>query len=629
MQHLDEMALEAFATGREDLAPAEARAHLEGCEACRALVEAEREDARDASVALRRAMPELDDLDGMVARAMQAAAPSDAPSRRSLWIGGALGGIAAAALAILSLPGASSVSGLGAAGRQGLTLARAADSVVESLVPGGWSVVALAGLALALLFAWPLRWLLGDRRAPGAGLATGAIALGLALVVSAPALSAHAYRVEGEWPAEAPRVTVDVDARPTSEALRMATEAAGLGLVARLPEDPPVTLHVREVAIGEVVQALLGDLDVVVLPGASLLTVRPDVAPSAPPASESDPQGAEPAAQPAAPGDDPGAEPGIAIACCPPQIREAGAPPPAPPPSAPPPSPPSGLGDRVTLGADVEIGEDEMVRAVYTMGGDARILGRAFGDVVTMGGDADIEGEVIGNVTTMGGDITLGEGARVHGDLNAMGGDIDVDEHALVHGQVLSASDRGPSHLALRRTTPAGEPKGEPGFFRWALWHALLFLLGLVMLGTARERFTVLRGELASAPVRSAFGGFFGMLAGGVLTLVLVLTLIGIPGAAVLGSLLFVAVCVGWTVSAYWLGTVLPIGALKERPVLQLAVGVGVLFLVGLVPTFGKLIAIAAALAGLGAVIATRFGKKQRAQSPRHVPTGPFRSSAR
>lgn len=621
MEHLDEMALEAFATGRDELAPAEARAHLEGCEACRALVEAEREEARDASVALRRAMPELDDLDGMVARAMQAAAPSDTPSRRSLWIGGAVGGIAAAALAILSLPAASSVSGLGAAGRQGLTLARAADSVVESLVPGGWSVVALAGLALALLLVWPLRWLVGDRRPPGAGLATGAIAIGLALVVSVPALSAHAYRVEGEWPADAPRVTVDVDARPTSEALRMATEAAGLGLVARLPEDPPVTLHVREVPIGEVVQAMLGDLDVVVLPGASLITVRPDVAPAAP--------SGEATGAPASAGDLPGAEPGLAIACCPPEIRELPAPPPAPAAPAAPSSPPAGLGDRVTLGADVEIGQDEVVRAVYTMGGDARILGRAFGDVVTMGGDADIEGEVIGNVTTMGGDISLGRGARVHGDLNAMGGEIDVEEGALVHGQVLSGPGRGPSHLALTRTTSAGQHKGEPGFFRWALWHALLFLLGLVMLGTARERFTVLRGELASAPVRSAFGGFFGMLAGGVLTLVLVLTLIGIPGAAVLGSLLFVAVCVGWTVSAYWLGTVLPLGALKERPVLQLAVGVGVLFLVGLVPTFGKLIAIAAALAGLGAVIATRFGKKQRAESPRHVPTGPFRSSAR
>ncbi|HEY8426823.1 MAG TPA: polymer-forming cytoskeletal protein, partial [Sandaracinaceae bacterium] len=573
-----------------------------------------REAVRDASVALRRAMPELDDLDAMIARAMRAA-PSDAPTRRSLAIGGAVGGLAAAALAILSLPAASSMSGLGAAGRQAFTLARALDSLVESLVPGGWSAIALAGLGLAALLAWPLRWLLVDRR-PGTGLSTGAIALALAVGVSAPALRAHAYRVEGEWPAGAPRVTVDVDGRPTSEALRLATEAAGLGLVARLPDDPAVTLHVREAPIDEVVQALLGDLDVVVIPGASLITVRPDAAP--------------PPADPAEPG---AGHDGVALRCCPPEVVDVpAAPDPAPAapsfavaaPSAPPaaPSPPDGVGDRVTFGADAVIGPDEVVRSVITMGGDARVLGRAYGDVVTMGGDAEIVGEVIGNVTTMGGDITVRAGARVHGDLNAMGGQVEVEDEATLHGQVLGAPGRGP-HLASVHVP--GVHDGEPDVYRWALWHALLFLFGLVMLGIARERFTVLRGELAARPVRSAFGGLFGLLAGGLLTIVLVLTLIGIPGAAVLGAVLFVAVCLGWAASAYWLGSVLPLGVLKDRPVLQLAVGVGALFVVGLVPAVGKLIAAAAALAGLGAVIATRFGKQARAAKRRHTPTGPFR----
>lgn len=589
--HLDEVALEALATGRQDLLSDAARDHLAACDACRELVEAEREAARDATVALRRAAPRMDDLDAMIARAMQAA-PSTGPTRRSLAVGAICGGLAATALAILALPSAS-VSGATRFGRQGVTIARAADSLVDSLVPGGWAGVAVVGLVVALLLAVPVRFLLGERR-PSSGLVTGALALLLSIGVSAPAFSAHAYRVEGAWPEPQPRVTLDVDARPTSEALRLATEAAHLGLVLRLEDDRPVTLHVHDIPIGDVVSALLGDADVVVIPSSRLVTVRPDEAPS---------EAAPPAPAVAAP-----------------------SPPPIP---AVPPSPPAGLGDRVTLGSDVTIGPDEVVRGVYTMGGDATIEGRAFGDVVTMGGDADVRSEVVGNVTTMGGDIKVRDGARVHGDLNAMGGRIDVADGATVYGQTLSASE-GNGRISIHHDDgdDGGNADGPADVVRWGLWHVLLFLLGLVMMGTARERFDVIQREVASRPVRSALGGFFGLLAGGVLCVVLVVTIIGIPVSAVLGTLLIAALCVGWSAAAWWLGSVLPIPALKGRPVLQLAAGVAGLFLAGLAPKIGVLVSLVAALAGLGAAVATRLGGKPRDAKKRvHVPTGPFAGS--
>src|SRR6185503_9603016 len=104
-------------------------------------------------------------------------------------------------------------------------------------------------------------------------------------------------------------------------------------------------------------------------------------------------------------------------------------------------------------------------------------------------------------------------------------------------------------------------------------------------------------------------GGFFGMLAGIVLCVVLVVSLIGIPGFFVVGTLLFFGACFGYATSAWWIGSVLPLPALRKRPVLQLAAGVGALFFAGLVPKIGTLVIVAAVLAGLGAVIATNFGK--------------------
>ncbi len=596
MRHLDELAIEALATGREDLLNADQRAHVDGCTQCAELVSLERDAARDASVALRRAAPQMQNFDAMIARAMQAAPIEDsvAASRRSLWIGAALGGLAASALALFSLPGPRSMQGLGILGRQMLTIARAADRVVDSLVPGGWAALALVGLAFALILAIPVRFLLGERRASSNVLLSTLVVL-IAAVVTVPAMRASAYRVEGQWPQPEPRVTLDLNERPTSEALRMAAEAAGLGSVARLPEDPPVTLSVREVPISSVVQALLGDANVVVIPSAHVITVRPDVEP----------------------------QPALAAPAVPaPAV-------PAPVLSAPVASTPSAaLGDRVTFGDDVEIGEDEVVRAVYTMGGNARIAGRALGDVVTMGGNADIDGEVVGNVTTMGGNIRVREGSRVHGDLNAMGGEITREEGSLVHGQALSAGEERRAGVQLFR----GDyelPQEESGVLRWALWHALLFLLGLWMLGPGRKRFGVLRSELSSRPLRSMFAGLFGILAGVVLGVVFFVTVIGIPGSVVIFTLLAAGYFVGWATSAWWLGSALPLPFLKDRPVLQLAAGVGSLFLAGLVPTVGVLISIAAALAGLGAVMATRFGKSARIPKVRHVPTGPFRQAAR
>lgn len=580
-RHLDEVALEALAAGRVDLVSAEARAHAERCSWCRDAIETERAAVHDAQIALRRAMPELDDLDAMIARAMEVAPAAAAPSRRSLWTGACLGASAALVMAWLSLTRASlpGVGALTALGRQMLTVGRAIDSVVESTVPGGWGGVALVGLVLAVLLAVPVRLLLGERRrAPG--LATGMLALLLASLVSAPALVARAYRVEGAWPDR--RVTIDVDARPTSEALRITVESAGLGLVARLPEDPPVTLHVRDAPVGEVVHALLGDADVVVIPSANLVTIRPSAA-----SGSAAPERAESA---------PRVEPRDEVVTT------------------------DSVRDRVTFGDDIEIAADEVVRGVYTMGGGARILGRALGDVVTMGGDAEVLGEVIGNVTTMGGDIRVRDGARVHGDLNAMGGDLDIAEGAVVHGHRLPAHQHEHHAAELGRNH---DYDGIAELFRWGLWHALLFLIGLVMLGTMRDRLARITAELASAPIRSGLGGLFGLLAASMLAIVLCITIIGIPVAAILAAAIVVAALAGWTACAMWLGSVLPIRALKDRPVHQLAAGVLGLFVAGLVPEIGPLIGVVAVFVGLGAVVATKFGAKPRRFGAHG---GPFRS---
>ena len=111
-------------------------------------------------------------------------------------------------------------------------------------------------------------------------------------------------------------------------------------------------------------------------------------------------------------------------------------------------------------------------------------------------------------------------------------------------------------------------------------------------------------------PLRALASGFLGLVAGAVLTVVLVITIVGIPGAIVLALGGFLAAYAGLATAASVLGAALPVPALKERPVLQLAVGILVLFLVSRVPVVGPLLGFLAMMIGLGAVLITRAGQR-------------------
>jgi hypothetical protein len=287
-------------------------------------------------------------------------------------------------------------------------------------------------------------------------------------------------------------------------------------------------------------------------------------------------------------------------------------PPPVPAvPTPPPPVPPrsEGLSDRVSFTGDITVRAGERVR-----------------DVVTMGGDALIEGEATGDVVTMGGDIEVGPTGVVHGDLVTMGGDIDIEAGGLVHGQQVQTGG-GPT-WDIGATPPAA----SNNVGRWfsdvagsAACYALLFLLGLVLLGLSPDRLDTLRLALVKHPARTTATGIVGFIAAVVLIVVLCFTLIGIPAAVLLALALPVSMYVGMAAAASVIGALLPSAKLKDRPVMQLAAGVAVLFFVSLVPFIGDIATVAAAVAGFGTVVLTRFGKLDPSRQAAAPSVGPYR----
>lgn len=268
--------------------------------------------------------------------------------------------------------------------------------------------------------------------------------------------------------------------------------------------------------------------------------------------------------------------------------------------------------DRVAFGASVHVAPGQRVR-----------------DAVAFGGDTVVEGVVQGDAVSFGGSVILREGARVDGDVTSFGG--SVLDQRVVDGRADAASSREATPL-----TPAAPftTRGPlDAFVHWvkdavrsALAHALLFLLGLLLIGTSRERLRALQVTMIEDGAKTAGVGLLGYVAGALIVVLLALTIIGIPVAVLVGLALPVATYVGLAAAATVIGAALPLAPLKGKEVLQLAAGVGVLFLASLVPVAGGIVVACAACLGFGALLRTRFA----ATPPTDLPTGegPFRTPA-
>lgn len=559
----DDALVELLAHGRRDLASETDRTRADDDEVLLDAVARSKDESRELSVALRRAVPSAD-VDDLVAAAMRHAdAPT--PSRRSLRIGAALGTLALTGSLALSLvlDGTATIERAQRLLRATLTLGGAAERAV-AMLPGQGNTLSIA--AAAALFVLAVLFRLVDRgRLLRAGGAIAPFVLAATLGVG----TAHAYEIEGACGTTPVRVSVD--RAPRSVALRQALASGGLGLAYALPDDPPVSVHVGRAPLSHVLGALLGGAPVRVRCTGSIVAVEPMTwttpAPVPPPVIGGTWRLSSTTATPS------------------PVLR-----------------------DVLTFGGDALVAAIDDVRDVVTMGGDAHVAGRAYGDVVTMGGDAEISGLVVGDVFTMGGNIHVAREGSVHGRLDAMGGEV-VDER-------MGGGMAAPPPLALMGgPTPmagcAPTPHGVADFLGSGARHALLFLFGLLFLGLAPKRLRAISNVLVDRPGRATFAGALGAVGLPILCVALIITLVGIPVAAVVAFLGVIAGLAGLVAASMVIGAAIPWRRLSGRPVAQLAVGTVVLFLVSQVPWVGGVAWLLALVAGLGAFVLTRAGGRE------------------
>ncbi|RKH36449.1 polymer-forming cytoskeletal protein, partial [Corallococcus sicarius] len=288
-----------------------------------------------------------------------------------------------------------------------------------------------------------------------------------------------------------------------------------------------------------------------------------------------------------------------------------------------------GARDVVARGQNLEVKEGESVESAVVYGGNLIVRGTVEDDAVAFGGNLEIHGHVEGDAHAFGGNVILGPDAEVDGDVSAFGGQVQKEDGARVDGSTESFGGAGLGRMVAgeikrgmheARDPTAAEDVDEDddhgdrggGLASFILQFALLFGLGFLGQMFFPARMKELGEEIRGRPGKNAFVGIVGMLALIPLTVVLCITLIGIPVAFALLVASMLGTALGYAAIASELGTRIPVLRGRKTQAGVLALGLGLLLLISHIPVLGVMLNLFLIPLAFGAVIRTRFGYRPR-----------------
>ncbi len=287
-----------------------------------------------------------------------------------------------------------------------------------------------------------------------------------------------------------------------------------------------------------------------------------------------------------------------------------------------------GKGERdvVARGHSLEVSENDVVDSAVVYGGNLVVKGNVEKDAVAFSGNLDVYGHVEGDASAFNGNVVLHSGSSVEGDVSSIGGSVIREDGAVVEGSIESFGGGNVGRAVagqvkdtlkkeFRKKADEEEEEedhrggGLPGFL---IQFAALFGLGFLGQLFMPTRMKELSATLKEQPIKSGLVGFLGALALIPITLVLTITVIGIPVMVALLLVAALATVLGFTAVASEIGLRVPILRGRKTQAVVLAVGLLILLGLGAIPGIGWLVTVPATLMGFGAAILTRFGNRLR-----------------
>ncbi len=285
-----------------------------------------------------------------------------------------------------------------------------------------------------------------------------------------------------------------------------------------------------------------------------------------------------------------------------------------------------GSRDVVARGRSLEVKEGESVDSAVVYGGNLTVKGNVEDDAVVFGGNLEITGHVEGDAHAFGGNVVLGPNAVVEGDVSSFGGNVIKQDGAHVEGSTESFGGADIGKLVAgelkeniqKETKKAARLDREDdkrhgsGFAAFLVWFAMLFGTGFLGQLFFPTRMKELGAEVKAQPVKSGVVGLLAALAMIPITVVLTVTIIGIPVMMALWVVALLTTALGFAAVASELGARVPVLRGRKTQAMVLALGLLILLVVGHIPVLGPLALTLATMMAFGAVIRTRFGNRSR-----------------
>ncbi|HWL91064.1 MAG TPA: hypothetical protein VNP90_06825 [Actinomycetota bacterium] len=266
--------------------------------------------------------------------------------------------------------------------------------------------------------------------------------------------------------------------------------------------------------------------------------------------------------------------------------------------------------DQIVLTGSLAIADDETVDTALIFDGPALVEGTVRESLLVFNGDAEIVGTVEEDVIVFNGDLVVRSGAEVGGDLVTQGTP-QVEEGATVRGDQSSVLTRFDVDMV-----------GFAGRFVWWIGYSVsVLILGLLLLAFAPQLFPAVR-DVARDQLGSSIGwgvGLFFLLPVG--SILLLITVVGIP----LGVFLMLALAFIYTVG-YVIAT-LAVGSLIMRSspsrYVVFLVGWVVLRVLALIPFVGGWLWFLGSVWGLGLLAVAIRNRPTTAAAEPPVPPVP------
>ena len=284
----------------------------------------------------------------------------------------------------------------------------------------------------------------------------------------------------------------------------------------------------------------------------------------------------------------------------------------------------------VRVGQDVVVRAGEVVREVVVISGSATIDGHVERDVVVVLGSARLGPEAVvdGDLVIVSGSLTVAPGARVGRDLVVVGGDATIPpdfgpggDHVVI-GPGLVGFDFRPVVPWVTRGLLWGRPLVPDLAWTWWLVGIFLFVyLAVSVLLTAPVRAGL--AVLAAKPLTAFLTGLLVLLLVGPVSVILSVSIIGIPIVPLLFFALLVAAVLGKVSVMHWIGdrVVSPEEGNRVHWIRSFLIGFAIITVAYMIPVIGITAWALFGVLGLGAaVLAFIAAWRRESPAPRRPP---------